>query len=315
MISWSTKGRSRANLSMRVTRTPRAANMHAYSRPMTPHPTTARVLGSSSISRMSSLTKIERPSKGMCGSRMVVVPTARTIFSARHSWRSPLLPEVLEAAGVWGSTKEAWADQDLDVVPLELVPGHVHLVADDLLHAGQQVVHGDLPLHGVGGAVDAALAVAREAQHGLAQGLAGDGPGVQADPAHHRPPLHDGHALLELGRLDGGPVAGGAGADHEKVVVVFGHGVSRARGPSATGLRLRPSPRRSAGPQLPATAAGREGGAIVDEVEAVGPEDHPTSWASRHSSPARRSVEPLDEVRERPDPEFRRRPPRNVGLR
>jgi hypothetical protein len=29
--------------------------------------------------------------------------------------------------------------EDLDVIPLELMPRHVDLVVDDLLHAGEQV--------------------------------------------------------------------------------------------------------------------------------------------------------------------------------
>src|SRR6516162_3937835 len=50
-ISWSTNGSSRWRLSIRVTRTPSAAKMLAYSQPITPAPTTANVRGSRSRSR------------------------------------------------------------------------------------------------------------------------------------------------------------------------------------------------------------------------------------------------------------------------
>src|SRR5262249_43819681 len=72
----------------------------------------------------------------------------------------------------------------------------------------------------VGRAVDAALAVPGEVEHRLAQGLAGDGAGVDAHAAHHRLALHDGHALIQLGRLDGRPLAGRAGTDDQHIVVV-----------------------------------------------------------------------------------------------
>src|SRR6266481_577372 len=49
---------SRSRLSISVTRTPRAANMLAYSQPITPAPTTANVLGKRSRHRISSLVKI-----------------------------------------------------------------------------------------------------------------------------------------------------------------------------------------------------------------------------------------------------------------
>ena len=41
----------RGRFSIRMTRTPSAANMHAYSTPITPPPTTMSVLGSSASSR------------------------------------------------------------------------------------------------------------------------------------------------------------------------------------------------------------------------------------------------------------------------
>src|SRR5690606_2781210 len=114
---------------------------------------------------------------------------------------------------------------DLHPVTLQLVARHVYFVPNDLVCAEQQVGQGDVLLDGVRGAVEAALAIAREVQHGLAQRFAGDGAGVDAHAAHHRLALHDGHALVELGRLDGRPLPGRSRADHQKVEVVVCHGV------------------------------------------------------------------------------------------
>jgi len=61
----------------------------------------------------------------------------------------------------------------------------LHLGADDLLAARDQVLDGDLgpPAAPVPVAVEAALLDARQMQNGLTQRLAGDGPGVGAGAA------------------------------------------------------------------------------------------------------------------------------------
>ena len=64
MISLSTKSSMVSRDSMRVTRTPRAESIEAYSRPMTPAPTTIMLRGifSRSPRPKSSATMILRPS-------------------------------------------------------------------------------------------------------------------------------------------------------------------------------------------------------------------------------------------------------------
>jgi hypothetical protein len=46
---------------------------------------------------------------------------------------------------------------------------------------------------------------------------------VQTRTADHAPSIRDGHALIELGGLDGRLLAGGPAPDDEKVVVGGGH--------------------------------------------------------------------------------------------
>ena len=52
-----------------------------------------------------------------------------------------------------------------------------------------------------------AMAEAGQVQHGLSHGLAG-GAGVDVHAAEHGQPFEYGNALAQLGRLDGGPLAG-----------------------------------------------------------------------------------------------------------
>src|SRR6266481_9990124 len=59
-------------MSMSVTRTPSAAKMLAYSRPITPAPITASDRGTCSMFNRSSLVKMDSPSHCPRGSRMVV---------------------------------------------------------------------------------------------------------------------------------------------------------------------------------------------------------------------------------------------------
>ena len=96
----------------------------------------------------------------------------------------------------------------LYVVARELVPGYVNLVPNDLIGAEEQVLDRNVLLDGVRDAVEGALAEARQIEYRLSKGLAGNRSGVDADPAKYRPALHQRHALVELGGLNGGTLAG-----------------------------------------------------------------------------------------------------------
>ena len=108
------------------------------------------------------------------------------------------------------------AVDDVDAVARELGLGDVDLGLDDGLDAEGQVGHGDLFLDPVVHAVDGAVVVAGEVQHGFAHGLGGDGAGVDADAADDGAGLDDGHALLHLGGGHGGALPGGSGADDDR---------------------------------------------------------------------------------------------------
>src|SRR5207253_913039 len=80
-ISLSRKGRSRSRPSTRVTSTPSAIKMEAYSQPMTPPPITARLLGMRSICRKVSESKVWTSSKAISEGRCGFEPVAMRITS------------------------------------------------------------------------------------------------------------------------------------------------------------------------------------------------------------------------------------------
>src|SRR5262245_38492777 len=100
---------------------------------------------------------------------------------------------------------------------------HVNLVADHVVGSEQQVAHSDILFDSVRRTVQPALAVAREVQGGLAQGLAEDGAGVDANATRDGFALDDRHTLAELGTLDGRALSGRPGADHHQIVLEVRH--------------------------------------------------------------------------------------------
>ena len=68
-ISESRNGSKRSRPSTSATFTPSAVKMEAYSQPITPPPTTARLRGIRSISRIVSESKMNLSSKGISGGR------------------------------------------------------------------------------------------------------------------------------------------------------------------------------------------------------------------------------------------------------
>ena len=85
-----------------------------------------------------------------------------------------------DAVGV----KEAGpAGDGLDAIAGELVFEHFDFVVERHAQAGAEVLALDVLLDPIGQAVKAALAPAGQVEHGLAQGLARDGAGVDRDAA------------------------------------------------------------------------------------------------------------------------------------
>ena len=114
---------------------------------------------------------------------------------------------------------------DFHPVAAELVFDHRRLLARDVGHPFQQMI-------GVGAAVwiprrPSTAPLPGEGQHRLADRLAGDGAGVEADSAYRAAFLDDRHPAAQLGGLDGGPLAGRPAADAHKVELVGRfHGVT-----------------------------------------------------------------------------------------
>src|ERR1019366_2593605 len=212
-ISASANSNRRGRFSTRMTREPRMANMHVYSTPITPPPTTISVRGISGISKIWSLLTMVRPLSGTVGLVAGLVPAAMMMLGAPRS----LWPREF-------STRTCVASRKL------VRPGDVDLGLDHLVDAEPQVRHGDLFLDVVVGAVDALVLETREVHHSLSHGLAGDGPGVDAGAADDFALLDHRHAAATLGVLDSRPLAGRSGPDdddvefpHEKLRKTFGH--------------------------------------------------------------------------------------------
>ena len=105
MIWKSQNSSSRWRCSTTVTRVPSAANIDAYSIPITPAPTTTREFGSQSSETMSSESSTVRPSKATVEGRAGRVPVAITILAAvmRRS-----MPDTLSTEIECGSRKRPW---------------------------------------------------------------------------------------------------------------------------------------------------------------------------------------------------------------
>ena len=201
-----------------VTRVPSAANIEAYSIPITPAPTTTSDPGtrcsfstaSESITWSSSNSTSDGPGRaGPGGDHDVGRGDRRRVAAGLAAHDHGVL--VLEPGG---------AAEDVDVVAQQLVADHLDLPADHVRGPGQQVGDGDLGLDPVAGAVHVALGEPGQVEHGLAQRLGRDGAGVDAHPAHHVAPLGHAHPLAQLGRGDRGLLPARTGADHQQVVVV-----------------------------------------------------------------------------------------------
>jgi len=82
-----------------------------------------------------------------------------------------------------------------------------------------QVGDGDVLLEAVALAVQIALGEAGEVENRLAQGLGGDGAGVDGDPTDHVGAVDDGDPAAELGRRDGSLLAARAGSYDKHVEV------------------------------------------------------------------------------------------------
>src|ERR1700722_7892793 len=194
----------RSRCSTTVTLVPSAANMDAYSIPITPAPATTIERGT--------LSRWTIPSES------ITVRSSNSTLAGRAGRAAAAVAGVdLDRVRV---DEPAGPGQDRDPVTGQLAAHHVHLAADHVGGPGSQVTDGDLVLDPVALPVHLPLVQAGEVQDGLAQGLGRDRAGVQAHAADHVLALDDRHPPLELARGDGRLLAAGTRADHQDVVVV-----------------------------------------------------------------------------------------------
>ncbi len=105
-ISESQNSRNRSRASTTVTRVPSAANIEAYSMPITPAPTTTIVCGTASRFSTPSESTTRLPSNAISGGRAGRVPTPMTIFSAVTFCPDSSF-SLTRTSSVCGSTKRA----------------------------------------------------------------------------------------------------------------------------------------------------------------------------------------------------------------
>ena len=98
--SGSQKSSIDGRFSTTVTRVPSAANIDAYSMPITPAPTTTMEFGTCSSRRTLSESSTRASSNSTCDGRAGLVPVARTIFSAvTVLWSPRAVPCTLTVCG------------------------------------------------------------------------------------------------------------------------------------------------------------------------------------------------------------------------
>ena len=201
-----------------MTLVPSAANIDAYSMPMTPAPTTTIDVGMNFRSRMPSESSTRSSSNSTPVGRSGLVPRGDDEVAATHRDAFGTVG-VLDMDGVLVD-ESGVADVQLDAVAHQLRAHHVDLLADDVLGARQQVSRGDLLLDAVAGAVELPLAHAGEVDDRLAQRLRRNRSGVDADPTEHASAFDHRDRLAELRGSDGGLLPTWPRPDDDEVVLL-----------------------------------------------------------------------------------------------
>ena len=200
-----------------VTLVPSAANMEAYSMPITPAPATTIERGTCSRWMMPSESMMVFSSKATLAGRAGLVPDGDDDV-VRADLPGPAAAVVdldLVRPGEPGG-----AGDDRDAVAGQLAAHHVTFLGDHARGSGGQVRDRDLVLDPVGLPVDLALVDAGEIEDGLAERLGGNRARVQADSAKHVGPFHHGDSPVELRGGDRRPLPARPGTDHQQFIVM-----------------------------------------------------------------------------------------------
>ena len=214
-ISRSRNSSGRSRRSMSVTATPSAANIDAYSTPITPAPTTARLRGSFFIRMTSSLVMTTSPSAGTPGGAAGRVPTAMRMRARAHRPGCPS-PTICRRCG---STNEAspWSRVTSLRCSWSSMTARSRATTSSTRDSSCSAVGRPSVRMRRRGSTGAAGAGEKDDR--LAQRLAGDGAGVDAHAADAARFLDHRRPLAELGGLHGGALSGRATADTDQVVV------------------------------------------------------------------------------------------------
>ena len=168
-ISRSRNGKISARASTSVTCVPSAANMQAYSQPMTPPPSTVSDGGSVSMVRISSLSWMRSSAKSMSLGRCGFEPVAIENELRRHA---PLARLGRDGDACGGSTKRPVPRTYSTRCLLEVAHERARFGGGDRALARHQVLQRGARVELDGDAVEIAGAIAGEVQRGLAQRLA-----------------------------------------------------------------------------------------------------------------------------------------------
>ena len=155
------------------------------------------------------------------GSRVASVPTAIEHVGGGHGALAGMVHHG-QAQRV-GVHEGRLGIDHLHAVALQLVARHVDFMADHVFRAEKKVFHGNVLLDRVRLSVNAPQSISGKINDRLAQSLAGDGSGIDADAAQHSLALDEGSALVEFRRLDRRPLSRRSRSDDQHVIVVIRH--------------------------------------------------------------------------------------------
>src|SRR6266566_8763216 len=113
--------------------------------------------------------------------------------------------------------KGCLAADEFDLMECDVLQNAPALHVDDFTLVMHEIVNGKILLEGVVDSVEAALLETGKVESGFAQGLAGNGSGIDATAAHMLDALDDGNAFAEIGGLGGALFTGGAEANHDEI--------------------------------------------------------------------------------------------------
>src|SRR6266849_1370985 len=130
-----------------------------------------------------------------------------------------------------GVNKSSLAAHEFDVVECEVFQNAPALHVDDFTLVVHKIVDSKILLKGVVDSIEAALLQPGEVERGFTKGLAGNGAGVDAAPAHVPGAFDYGHAFAKVGGLRAGLFTGRPTADHEQIeIIARSHKTSRIAG-------------------------------------------------------------------------------------